>query len=195
MTDNVVEQTSRQLKSSDDTISKDHACGEGMKNTSSVERKLNHSTNDVDVSSTDSSIHAKKKHHRKRDSSKNDRHRDRQSGDKESKSRNRDRHDKKKKRYREESDSLADSDSGSDHAEHTRRRKHDKKKSKKERKHSHRRRHEESNEEKGIKKGTAIRRSVITGEKIQLKIDKTSEDVIQEQARKQLLDFMNASYK
>lgn len=38
-------------------------------------------------------------------------------------------------------------------------------------------------------------RSVITGKKIKMKIVKTDEDVAQEAARKQLLDFMNSSYK
>ena len=37
------------------------------------------------------------------------------------------------------------------------------------------------------------RRSVITGKKIKLHIEKTDDDLKQEQARKQLLEFMNSS--
>jgi hypothetical protein len=39
------------------------------------------------------------------------------------------------------------------------------------------------------------RRSVVTGERIRMKIDKTEEDLAQEEARKNLLEFMNSSYR
>ena len=150
-----------------------------------------------DHSSTDSSEeHSSKKRHRKSDSHETSRLRELHSKDKKSKKKKRDRHEKKKKRYRNESDSTSDSDVSSDDEEVRRRRKRDRKKSKKEKKRSRHRRQEESNDNRNSTKDTAtIRRSVITGEKLQLKIDKTAEDVVQEQARKQLLDFMNASYK
>ena len=169
--------------------------------------KRDRATNNKDddsITGPDSSEHGTKKRDRKSDTGSNDnnrhRDRDRQSEDKKSKKKKRNRHDKKKKRHRDESsDSTGDSDSDE---EYRRTRKRDRrKKSKKEKKHSRHRRHEESNDDG---KGTnhrnddttaTVRRSVITGEKIQLKIDKTADDVIQEQARKQLLDFMNASYK
>ena len=201
MTDNVFKPTNDHVKSNG-TISSnaDDSVGDDKYPAAKGKRKLDCMTSDMDDadSSTDSSIHAtaKKKHHRKRDNSENDRHRDLQSGDKKTKKKKRDRHDKKKKRHCDESnDSITDSDTLSDDGEYARRRKHDRKKSKKEKKRSNRQRYDESNDEKKGKKDNTIRRSVITGEKIQLKIEKTTEDVIQEQARKQLLDFMNASYK
>ena len=39
------------------------------------------------------------------------------------------------------------------------------------------------------------RRSVITGKKLKLHVEKTDEDLAQEEARKNLLQFMNSSYK
>ena len=39
-----------------------------------------------------------------------------------------------------------------------------------------------------------VRRSVITGEIIKMKVDKTSEDHARERGRQELLAFMNAQY-
>jgi hypothetical protein len=90
------------------------------------------------------------------------------------------RHEKKKKKRQHESDS-----SSSESRKHSKR---CQKKSSKKQKKKHRKTDEKDS-------GGEIRRSVISGEKIQMKIDKTAEDLVQDQARKQLLDFMNSSYK
>jgi hypothetical protein len=83
------------------------------------------------------------------------------------------------------------SDSDSDISERRRRRRRKRKKHDKKKK-SKRKRKEDSDSSDD---GGEVRRSVITGKKIKMKIDKTDDDRAQEEARRQLLDFMNSSYK
>ena len=92
-------------------------------------------------------------------------------------------HEKKKKKRRYESDSSSSSESRK-HAKRSRHRKSSKK---------HRKKLRKSDEKDAGEKD--VRRSAITGKKIQMKIDKTAEDLAQDHARKQLLEFMNSSYK
>jgi hypothetical protein len=100
---------------------------------------------------------------------------------------------KKKKRKRHYS---SDSSSSSDESEERhRRKKHHKRDKKKRRKKEKKKRSSKrrDNDSSDSDNGEEVRRSIITGKKIKMKIDKTREDVAQDEARKNFLKFMNQS--
>lgn len=94
------------------------------------------------------------------------------------------RKEKQKRRKETKKSESIDNDDSSSSSESDRRKRKKKSKKKKHKKKSHR-------DEEGDK---GVRRSAITGKKIKMKVKKTKDDLAQEKARKDLLDFMNASY-
>lgn len=117
--------------------------------------------------------------------------------------RRRERRDKKKKkkkkrrkhrkRRHDSSDDDDDDDDSTSNSEYEdrRSRKQSKKKKKKRSRQKARKRRRESDSDDDEESGA--RRSVITGKKIKMHIEKTEDDVAQEAARKNLLKFMNSS--
>jgi hypothetical protein len=102
--------------------------------------------------------------------------------DRESK-RRRSKVEKKKKRRRSYS---SDSSTSED-----RRKKHRKEKKKKRKKDKKKRNSDDESCESG--ENGQVRRSIITGKKIKMHINKSKDDLAQEEARKKLLQFMNSS--
>ena len=101
--------------------------------------------------------------------------------------RKRKKHKKRKRDYSSSSDSDGSSSSSDDSSG---RRRKDRKK-RKSKKHKRKRKHDDDTSSDRDQ----VRRSVITGKKIKMSIDKTQEDRAQDAARQQLLEFMNSSYK
>jgi hypothetical protein len=112
--------------------------------------------------------------------------------------------DGKKKKRRRSYSSSSDSSSSTD----SRRRRKDRKKHKKrskskkrrsDKKKSHKKesrkksRHSDDSSSSDGEDGPDVKRSVITGKKIKMHIDKTNDDLVREKARKDLLKFMNQS--
>lgn len=98
----------------------------------------------------------------------------------------------KKRKRKHSSSSSDDASSSSDSSESSRRERRHRKKRKSKR---HKRKRHRDDESSSSSDGEGVRRSVITGKKIRMTIEKTDEDRAQEAARQQLLEFMNSSYK
>jgi hypothetical protein len=96
---------------------------------------------------------------------------------------------KKKKRRRYSSSSDSDDTDNEARRSKKRRKKEKSKRKKKEKKNSKNRKRDDdsSSDEEGV------RRSVVSGKKIQMRIDKTDDDLADERARRELLRFMNSS--
>jgi hypothetical protein len=102
-------------------------------------------------------------------------------------------HKKKKKKHKRRSRDNSSSDDSSSSissssSDDTTRRPHKKHRKRKSKKKRRKNRDDDSSVDD-------VRRSVITGKKIKMHIEKTDEDRAQDAAREQLLEYMNSSYK
>jgi hypothetical protein len=108
-------------------------------------------------------------------------------------------HKKHKKRKRDVSSSSSDDSSSSTSDDDNSRRHKKHRKNRKSKKHTRSKRkgrvREEDSSSDDDEEGKSVLRSVITGKKIKMSINKTDDDLAQEAARQQLLEYMNSSYK
>ena len=94
-----------------------------------------------------------------------------------------------KRKHRDSSSSL---DSSASEGEERRKKKRKKKEKKKRKKKKKKRRHQDDDSASSDEEG--VRRSVITGRKIKMHIEKSEDDLAHDKARKELLRFMNSSF-
>ena len=95
---------------------------------------------------------------------------------------------RKKKRKHDRSSASDSADTDEEDRRIKKRRKKDKKKEKKKKRRKEKKHEDNSSSDEGD-----VRRSVISGRKIQMRIDKTDDDLAQDKARKEFLRFMNSS--
>ena len=99
------------------------------------------------------------------------------------------RRSKKKKRKHDHSSSSDSDDTDDECWRSKKRRKKEKKKQKKKKKRKDKKREDDDSSSDEV----GVRRSIISGKKIQMRIDKTDDDLAQDKARKEFLRFMNSS--
>jgi hypothetical protein len=108
----------------------------------------------------------------------------------------RDGHERQKLRKhhgkRKHLDSSSSRDSSASEEEERRKKKRKKKEKKKRKKKKKKRRHQDDDSAGSDEEG--VRRSVITGRKIKMHIEKSEDDLAHDKARKELLRFMNSSF-
>lgn len=136
-----------------------------------------------DCDSDDSKDSRRRRKHRKKKSKKKRRsHSSSDDNDSDSDSKEESRKRRKKRSSSKHSRRRDDDDDDSSSEEESRRRK--------KKKHKKRRKRTDSADE-----SPKVRRSVITGKKLKMHIEKDEDYLVQEKARKELLEFMNSGYK
>ena len=95
---------------------------------------------------------------------------------------------KTKRKFHDTSSSSDSYDTDDEDRRNKKRRRKDKKKQKKKKKRKDKKREDDSSSDE-----VGVRRSIISGKKIQMRIDKTEDDLAQDKARKEFLRFMNSS--